>query len=42
MIIYPRTPHGVQEPKFITDIGKRIIAWFNKNLGRDLKLTGEK
>jgi dipeptidyl aminopeptidase/acylaminoacyl peptidase len=42
MIIYPRTPHGVQEPKFIADIGKRIIAWFNKNLGRDLKLTGEK
>ncbi len=42
MIIYPRTPHGVQEPKFIADIGKRIIAWFNKHLGRDAKLTMEK
>ena len=34
MITYPRTPHGPQEPKFITDIGKRIIAWFNGSLGR--------
>ncbi len=34
MIVYPRTPHGPQEPKFIADIGKRIIAWFNTSLGR--------
>lgn len=34
MITYPRTPHGVQEPKFIQDIGERIIVWFNKQLGR--------
>jgi len=34
MIVYPRTPHGPQEPKFIDDIGKRMIAWFNKHLGR--------
>jgi dipeptidyl aminopeptidase/acylaminoacyl peptidase len=32
MITYPRTPHGPQEPKFIQDIGERMIAWFNKNL----------
>lgn len=32
MITYPRTPHGVQEPKFIQDIGERLITWFNKNL----------
>ena len=42
MIFYPRTPHGVQESKFIADIGKRILAWFNKHLGRDAKLTMEK
>lgn len=34
MIVYPRTPHGPLEPKFIQDIGERMIAWFNKHLGR--------
>ncbi len=34
MIVYPRMPHGLREPKFIEDAGKRIIKWFNKNLGR--------
>ena len=34
MIVYPRTPHGPQEPKFIQDIGQRMIKWFNKHLGR--------
>jgi dipeptidyl aminopeptidase/acylaminoacyl peptidase len=34
MITYPRQPHGVQEPKFIQDIGERIIAWFNRQLKR--------
>jgi dipeptidyl aminopeptidase/acylaminoacyl peptidase len=32
MITYPRTPHGPQEPKFIQDIGERMITWFNKQL----------
>ncbi len=32
MITYPRTPHGPQEPKFVQDIGERIIAWFNKQM----------
>lgn len=31
MVTYPRTPHGPQEPKFIQDIGERVIAWFNEN-----------
>lgn len=35
MIVYPRQPHGPQEPKFIQDIGQRMIAWFNKQLGRN-------
>ena len=34
MITYPRTPHGVQEPKFIQDIGERVLVWFNTQLKR--------
>lgn len=34
MIVYPRQPHGIREPKFIVDIGTRILGWFNKHLGR--------
>jgi dipeptidyl aminopeptidase/acylaminoacyl peptidase len=30
MVTYPRTPHGPQEPKFIQDIGERVIVWFNE------------
>ncbi|MBI4429652.1 MAG: S9 family peptidase, partial [Ignavibacteriales bacterium] len=42
MIRYPRTPHGPQEPKFIKDIGERMIAWFNMHLKRNGagKVTG--
>jgi len=35
MIIYPRTQHSPREPKFILDIGERIIDWFNMNLERN-------
>ncbi|MGH2568903.1 MAG: prolyl oligopeptidase family serine peptidase, partial [Bacteroidota bacterium] len=35
MIVYPRMPHGLQEPKFIADAGKRMIAWFNRQLKRN-------
>jgi len=34
MIVYPRMPHGLQEPKFIVDAGNRMLKWFNSNLGR--------
>ncbi|MCE5252425.1 S9 family peptidase [bacterium] len=34
MVVYPRQPHGLQEPKFIVDAGERIIEWFNGNLGK--------
>ncbi|MFK7864630.1 MAG: prolyl oligopeptidase family serine peptidase [Pseudohongiellaceae bacterium] len=30
MIIYPRTPHGPREPKFLMDVTPRILTWFNK------------
>jgi len=29
MVVYPRTPHGPQEPKFILDIGNRLLDWFD-------------
>jgi dipeptidyl aminopeptidase/acylaminoacyl peptidase len=40
MVSYPRTPHGPQEPKFILDIGERVVDWFNRyNRGRNGKLA---
>jgi len=33
MIVYPRTPHGPQEPKFLMDVSDRILAWFKKHEG---------
>ncbi len=44
MIVYPRTPHGPQEPKFIADIGQRILNWFNAHLGRGKqeKMVGDR
>jgi dipeptidyl aminopeptidase/acylaminoacyl peptidase len=32
MIVYPRTPHGPREPKFLMDVTPRILAWFEKHL----------
>ena len=29
LVVYPRTPHGPQEPKFILDIGNRLLDWFD-------------
>jgi dipeptidyl aminopeptidase/acylaminoacyl peptidase len=30
LVVYPRTPHGPQEPKFILDIGNRLLSWFEQ------------
>jgi dipeptidyl aminopeptidase/acylaminoacyl peptidase len=30
MVVYPRTPHGPQEPKFILDIMQRHLDWADK------------
>jgi dipeptidyl aminopeptidase/acylaminoacyl peptidase len=30
MIMYPRTPHGPTEPKFLMDVSPRILIWFEK------------
>lgn len=32
MVMYPRTPHGIEEPKFIQDAANRICDWFKKYL----------
>ena len=32
MVVYPRTPHGPREPKFLMDVSERILVWFNKYL----------
>ena len=30
MVVYPRTPHGPREPKFLMDVSERILTWFEK------------
>ena len=30
MVVYPRTPHGPREPKFLMDVSDRILSWFEK------------
>ena len=31
-VVYPRTPHGPREPKFLMDVSERILVWFNRYL----------
>jgi len=30
MVVYPRQPHGIQEPRLIKDSLERNLNWFNK------------
>ena len=32
MVVFPRQPHGFQEPKFIQSVGDRTIGWFDQYL----------
>jgi dipeptidyl aminopeptidase/acylaminoacyl peptidase len=32
MVIYPRTPHGIEEPKLLLDCMNRNVQWFDKYL----------
>ena len=32
MVVYPRTPHGPQEPKFIEDIMRRHLEFVEKHI----------
>ena len=31
MVVYPRTPHGPREPKFLMDVSERILTWFRQH-----------
>lgn len=33
-VLYPRTPHGAEEPKLMMDFAPRVIDWFDEHLGR--------
>ena len=32
MVVYPRTPHGPREPKFLLDVARRHLAWVEDHL----------
>jgi dipeptidyl aminopeptidase/acylaminoacyl peptidase len=32
MIVYPRQPHGVSEPRLMIDAGRRNLEWFSRYL----------
>jgi len=34
MVVYPRTPHGPREPKFLLDIMQRHVEWVDKYAGK--------
>ncbi len=33
MVIYPRTPHGIEEPRLLVDCMERNLEWFSRHLG---------
>lgn len=39
MIVYPRTPHGPREPKFLMDVTPRILSWFDRHLRKGRTTT---
>ena len=41
MVVYPRTPHGPQEPKLLMDVSQRIMTWFERFLARERPTTDE-
>jgi dipeptidyl aminopeptidase/acylaminoacyl peptidase len=39
MVVYPRTPHGPREPKFLMDVSNRILTWFDKHMRKQVPTT---
>lgn len=33
MVVYPRTPHGPREPKFLLDVAQRHVSWVETHIG---------
>lgn len=40
MVVYPRQPHGIQEPKLQLDAMKRNVEWFDQWIGGKEKNSG--
>jgi len=34
MVIYPRTPHGIEEPRLLVDCMERNLDWFDRYVGK--------
>ena len=34
MVVYPRQPHGLQEPRLVLDAARRNVEWFQLHLGK--------
>jgi dipeptidyl aminopeptidase/acylaminoacyl peptidase len=34
MVVYPRTPHGPREPKFLLDVAQRHLAWTKDHIAK--------
>ncbi len=34
MVIYPRTPHGIEEPRLLVDCMERNLDWFDRHIGK--------
>jgi dipeptidyl aminopeptidase/acylaminoacyl peptidase len=32
MVVYPRQGHSITEPKFVLDVGNRLLSWFDRYL----------
>jgi dipeptidyl aminopeptidase/acylaminoacyl peptidase len=39
MVVYPRQPHGIQEPKLVLDAMQRNLEWFDRWIMRDGRVT---
>jgi dipeptidyl aminopeptidase/acylaminoacyl peptidase len=35
MVIYPRTPHGIEEPRLLVDCMERNLEWFDRYVGME-------
>ena len=34
MVVYPRTPHGIEEPRLLVDCMERNLEWFGRYVGK--------
>ncbi len=41
MVVYPRQPHGIQEPKLLLDAMQRNLDWFDERVRRAGRTTSE-